>query len=179
MIAARCAILLLMLGLASEPLLADGGVVQASGVSGPWRLTLFSSPTPLRAGPVDLSLLIQDTATDEAVLGATVNLMLRHTETEPILVEATRASATNRLLHAALLDLPHPGTWTVDVIASSDGVEARLQANIEAGPPLPRIQSLWTWLAIPAIVLIVFAVNQWLVRTRHASPSQEAGPERS
>ena len=176
MIAFRCAILAFLLGLLSEPLLADGGVVRASAVSGPWRVTLFSSPTPLRAGPIDLSILLQDTATDQPMLGATVNLMLRHPESEPILVEATRAAATNRLLYAALLDLPQPGAWTVDVLAADGDVEARLEAVIEAGPPIPRLLSLWTWLAIPGIVLIVFTVNQWLARTRHASPACEPGP---
>lgn len=176
MITSRYAILVLLLGLLSEPLLADGGIVRASTVSGSWRLTLFSSPTPLRAGPVDLSVLIQDAATDQPVLDATVNLMLRHPDNEPILVKATPASATNRLLYAALLELPLAGTWTIDVLAVKGDLESRLQAGLEAGPPLPRLLSLWTWLAIPGIVLIVFVLNQWLIRTRHDSPDPKPCP---
>ena len=179
MITCRHAILVLVLGLLSESLLADGGVIRASGTSGPWRLTVFSSPTPLRAGPVDLSILLQDSTTEEPILDATVNLMLRHPDSEPMLVEATRESATNRLLYAALLDLPHEGTWTIDVLAMAGEVEGRLHAVIEAGPPLPRLLSLWTWLVIPAIVFVLFILNQWLTRTRHPIPNLDPDPRPS
>ena len=91
-------------------------------------------------------------------------------------VEATPASATNRLLYAALLELPLAGTWTIDVLAVKGDLESRLQAGLEAGPPLPRLLSLWTWLAIPGIVLIVFVLNQWLIRTRHDSPDPKPCP---
>ena len=106
-------ILLITLLLVAIPLgvMADSGIVRASAIDGPWRLTVFSEPTPLRAGPVDLSVLVQQAQNDTPVLDATVSLMLEHPETEvsSILVEATREAASNRLLYSAKFELPTPG----------------------------------------------------------------------
>ena len=41
-------------------LLADGGRVCWSGISSSYRLTVFAEPVPLRQGPIDLSLFVQD-----------------------------------------------------------------------------------------------------------------------
>ena len=54
---------------------ADGGLARLVVDSGEFRLTVFSSPTPLRAGPVDLSVMVQDRETlsgshpDHAIAG--------------------------------------------------------------------------------------------------------------
>lgn len=156
---------------------ADSGIVRASRIAGPWKLTLFSAPTPFRSGPVDLSILVQDPETDEAILDATVNLMLQHEspEVDTILVTATRANATNRLLYAALFDLPEPGSWQVDLYVERGDQSAKLQATLVADPPLPPILGFWTWLSIPAIVIILFICNQWLSRTRGVADNQPTG----
>ncbi len=45
---------------ANSAVFGDGGAVRFSGQQGDWRITVFTSPTPLRAGPVDVSVLVQD-----------------------------------------------------------------------------------------------------------------------
>lgn len=144
----------------------DGGMVRASETHGQWTITIFSSPTPFRVGPVDLSLLVQDAHTDETILDATVNLMLRHATADSMLLAATHDAATNHLLSAAMFDLPEPGPWTVDAIVTRGTVTERMQIGIEAGPPLPKLISLWPWLLFPVIVILLFIVHQWLVRSR-------------
>ena len=130
----------LLLCLISTPARADSGVVRASAVDGPWRLTVFSEPTPLRAGFVDLSVLVQRTESDQPVLDATVSLMLEHprADVSSILVEATRETASNRLLYSAEFELPEPGLWNVDAAAMRGDLVSRLAFQMTAGEPLPR-----------------------------------------
>lgn len=146
--------------------MGDGGVVRTSQQQGPWVITVFSSPTPFRVGPVDLSVLVQDAETRDTVFDVNVNLMLRHAAADAILVEATREAATNQLLRAALFDLPAAGTWSVDVSIASPQHAERLQFTLDADQPLPRLLELWIWLSIPVLALACFALHQWLVRSR-------------
>ena len=44
---------------------ADGGTVRLSEEQGRYRITVFTAPAPLRAGPVDVSVLVQEAATGE------------------------------------------------------------------------------------------------------------------
>ena len=166
-------IMLLMLPAATH---GDGGIVQVSELDGPWRITLFSSPTPLRAGPIDLSIMVQRPETDESVLDATVHLMLQPMDGQgdSILVEATRRDATNKLLYAALLDLPASGRWQVDVAVRVGDDAARIQATLVADDPVPPMLSLWGWLAIPIVFIILFVCNQWLVRTRRRTSTNSS-----
>ncbi|MEI9975838.1 MAG: hypothetical protein WDO73_29525 [Ignavibacteriota bacterium] len=51
---------LALLILIQSTALADGGTVQFRSEAGPYVITLFTTPTPLTAGPIDISLLLQD-----------------------------------------------------------------------------------------------------------------------
>src|SRR5262249_156491 len=53
---------------------ADGGTVRLSQRAGGYQVTVFTEPTPLRAGPVDVSVLVQDAATGQALPGAQVTV---------------------------------------------------------------------------------------------------------
>ena len=58
----------------SSFLLADGGTVRLSERQGNYRITVFTSPTPLRAGPIDLSVFVQDVTTGEPLSGVQVTI---------------------------------------------------------------------------------------------------------
>jgi hypothetical protein len=55
----------LLLAAGTSAARADGGALRASRQCGDYRVSVFTSPTPLRAGPVDVSVLVQDAATGE------------------------------------------------------------------------------------------------------------------
>jgi predicted anti-sigma-YlaC factor YlaD len=56
---------------------ADGGAVQFRQEAGGFAITVFTSPAPLSAGAVDISLLLQNRNGLEPVLDASVSLLLR------------------------------------------------------------------------------------------------------
>src|SRR5262245_4227648 len=75
---------------------ADGGAVRLRERVGAYQLTVFTSPTPLRAGPVDVSVLVQDAATEEYVPDARVIVRLTAGGTGEVLeYPATTETATN------------------------------------------------------------------------------------
>lgn len=144
----------------------DSGVVRVSRIDGPWRLTVFSEPTPLRAGLVDLSVLVQRPEDDEPVLDATVSLMLEPADglASSMLVEATREAATNRLLYSAKFELPEPGAWNIEVAAMHGKAISRVSFQVDAAEAIPPILDMWIWFAIPGAAILLVVLNQWLQR---------------
>jgi hypothetical protein len=143
----------------------DGGTVRLLERVGPYEIAVFTAPTPFRAGPVDLSVLVQDAATGEPVpsVRVTVTLAPRGRPGEAIRHPATTEAATNKLLHAALFVLPEPGWWEVLVQFEGPRGMAEVHFTVEAAEPAPRWPSLWPWLAWPAAAITLFGIHQFLV----------------
>lgn len=145
---------------------ADGGLVRASGTQNGLTVTLFTTPTPLRVGQADVSVLVQDAATREAVLDAQVKVRVapQHEDAMPAVATLDRAAATNKLLQAATVVLPIPGEYRIVVEARRGLARALLAAEVTVEPPLPRLLALWPLLALPPAVVGIFLVQQWLRR---------------
>src|SRR3954466_8251867 len=75
---------------------ADGGAVRLRQRAGGYQIAVFTSPTPFRAGPVDVSVLVQDAATGECVPEAQVTVCLKAPAAGRALeCPATTEAATN------------------------------------------------------------------------------------
>ena len=165
---------------------ADGGQIRLSEQHGNHQITVFTSPTPLRAGPIDLSVLLQDTTTNQTISDAsvTIELISANKSLPPIHAAATTAAATNKLLQAALVDLPAPGPWQVRVecIPATNQKPIVTAFTIEAAPPLPRWLSVWPWFTWPFAAVLIFAVHRTLVARRQSrrflggTPTQNLTP---
>src|SRR5947207_14784509 len=99
---------LLSLGPCCEVALADGGRVVLMERQGAYRISVFMSPDPLRAGPIDISVLLQGAETGIPISNAQVNVSLTPSGRHGITIHAvaTNEAATNKLLSAALVELP-------------------------------------------------------------------------
>jgi hypothetical protein len=151
--------------------LADGGTLRLSEQRGPYHIGLFTSPAPLRAGPVDVSVLVQDAATGQALSDAVVEITLTPPEGNGTLqASARRGAATNNLFYAAELDLPAPGTWRIEVeISAPQGVE-RCACAVQVDEPAPRWQTLWPWIAWPALPIALFGLREFFAWKRLTRP---------
>jgi hypothetical protein len=133
---------------------------------GGYLITVFTSPAPFRAGPVDISVLVQDALTGELVPETRVTVRM----TKPGLLAseypATREAATNKLLHAAQFELPEPGRWHLEVQVEGVHGRAVIGGELEAAPPLPRWRELWPWIGWPALAIALFGIHQVLARRR-------------
>jgi hypothetical protein len=168
------AIALLLTGLGHVEALADGGQIRSMESHGELQLTVFTSPTPLRAGPIDVSVLLQNAHTGQTIPDADVTVELTRPSKShpPIRTHATTDDATNKLLRAALIDLPAPGQWSIRVECTTPQIPAPIVANldVDAAPPLPPWLTVWPWFTWPAAVVALFAVHRTLVARRNNSP---------
>ena len=158
---------LLLLG--SRMAFADGGAVLLAKQAGPYLLTLFGSPSPLRAGRADLSVLVQKAEDKSNVLDAKVALHLTKTEEGRIVeftVPATHDTATNKLLYAASLNVPSAGEWRIRADVRANGSEAWIESAIRVLEPEPPVLTYWPYFLVVPAVVFLFSVNQWLKRRR-------------
>jgi hypothetical protein len=153
----------------SSFLRADGGTIRLSDQQGSYRITVFTAPTPLRAGPVDLSVLIQEAATGELASEVLVTIKAERRGSPGVTLHhpATKEAATNKLYYAANFDLPEPGWYSLEV--SIDGAlgEALVRFELEAAQAVPPWLTMWPWVGWPVLMIGLFAVHQLLVRRRN------------
>jgi hypothetical protein len=143
---------------------ADGGFVELHQVAGQFVVTVFTAPGPLRARPVDISVLLQDRANGQPVLDAEVFVRLQREGGMTLVERATREVAQNKLLYSALLTLPEAGRWELEVTIKQGNEAASVRKQVTAAAPTPFLLSYWRSLSLPPIVIAVFALNQWLRR---------------
>lgn len=160
------AFLVLALVLAATASHGDGGTVRTRASAGPFTVTVFTAPQPPTVGPLDVSVLVQD-AGGAPVLDANVALRLTSPDGTTIVArEATRDTATNKLLYAALADVRSAGTWTVDVDVRRGPDDEVVTTTVPVEPAPPPLRALWPYLAFPPAGLLVFALHQTLAMRR-------------
>jgi len=150
---------------------ADGGTLQVRRAAGPFVISLFTASSALTAGNIDLSVLVQDVRSGDAILDGAVTIQLipingngSGTGGEPITVIATHGLATNKLLYAALLNFPAPGNWRARVIVR----RASESASIECLLPVAAAMSsggvdVLIHLLIVFGLISLFILHQWLL----------------
>jgi hypothetical protein len=153
---------------------ADGGIVRLCEVRDGRRITIFTSPTPLRAGPMDVSVLVQDVASGKPVLDLPI-VVSAYPIPDPqrsISAHATTEAAINKLLHAAQLKLPESGAWRIEVIVEGAQKEPALSFDVVVAQPPPPWLDMSLWIGWPLLAIGLFAFHQWLVSWRQALSGQ-------
>jgi hypothetical protein len=154
-------LLMLLYGLASL-LAADGGTLQVRQTSGPFVLSVFTSPAVLRAGNVDFSVLVQQAAGLGPVLDAEVEVRAENGDGIIVSRAATHDNAQNKLLYAVSLNLSRRGEWTYNVLVHVRDQAAQVSGKLVAASSEPRFLAHWPqWVFVPALVLL-FIFHQWL-----------------
>ena len=158
-------------------LYADGGAVRCSERRGDYRITVFTSPTPLRAGPVDISVFVQDVATRRASAGSAdpgasdaARSWRRNALSSAPQRRRRRTSSTRR--PSSTCPNRAGGTWR----SSIEGLREPIKVSfaMEADKPPPQVWEMTPWIAWPALVMVLFGVHQWLVRRKLRRPSAQA-----
>ncbi|HEV8039349.1 MAG TPA: hypothetical protein VGP62_10845 [Bryobacteraceae bacterium] len=145
---------------------ADGGAVQLREEAGPFVITVFTAPAPLSAGPVDISLLLQNRNGLEPVLDASVSLILRDPSGAEIPARLTREQAQNKLLYAAPVTLAKSGKWQLDITILKNGERTSAKGTIDVAPAPEMTASYWSYIAFPPFTIMAFVVRERLIRRR-------------
>ncbi|MFL6350947.1 MAG: hypothetical protein ACJ74Z_03735 [Bryobacteraceae bacterium] len=154
---------------------ADGGTVQFQKQAGPFIVSVFSAPVPLRVGPADLTVMVQKAADRRNVLNCDVMLVLSKPGEHDVRIAATRARATNKLLYAAPVALPSAGTWHLTIYVSDKRDTARVNGDLAVLPGLPPLIADWPYFALLPMAVALFGLNQWL-KTKRKSSNPRARP---
>jgi hypothetical protein len=154
----------------AAPVSADGGTVRLSELRGSYRITVFTAPTPLRAGNVDVSVLVQNADSGELADGVQVSIRAQALQGPQRAIEAaaSHAKATNRLYQAAQLDLSEPGRWRIDVVIEGPRESVTTGFDVEAETRSSAWSTVVPWIAWPLGVVALFIAHQVLVRRRLA-----------
>jgi len=157
-------VLLLLPSLAA----ADGGTIRLSEQQGGYRITVFTAPTVLRAGPVDISVLVQDAATEEAASGVQVTVKVMRQGSPDVVFQhpATTEAATNKLYYAAVFDLPEAGWYSVEVSIHGVLEKAQVRFEMEVAEPVPPWLTMAPLVGWPVVAVLLFGIHQVLVRRR-------------
>lgn len=159
--------LLLLLSVRLLP--ADGGTVQLQKTVGPFFVTVFSEPVPLRVGRADLSVLCQRLPDKTPVLDATVLFHLRKPGAGDIVtytIPARHSDAKNKLLYAASLDFTSSGPWQFAVDIEQNHALVSTYGTLKVLNKEPPLATYWPYFVMLPLIVILFSVNRWL-RRRH------------
>ena len=149
---------------------ADGGTMLLHQDAGVFTVTLFAAPQPLRTGPADLSVMVQDRASGEVLLDPIVNITVGPQQA----VRLTRGLASNRLLQAATVDFAKPGTWRLTVLVRRGKDAAQVSTECTVEPDRSRAALVWIDVLLAVGITLLFIAHQAL-KLRPSPPNHSAG----
>ena len=164
------------------------GIVVSREARGPFVITVFTSSEVVRGQAADVSVLVQRRDSNEALLDAIVSFVLTpprgsiSQQADPIcgqpasitlgttsgsrdgqsMIAARREQSSNKLLYAAPVNLPLVGAWELEALVRHGADSAKLTCEIPVGLPARRLAGLAPYLALPLLLVALFAINQWL-----------------
>jgi hypothetical protein len=158
---------------------ADGGTIQSQGDSGPFHITVFTAPAILNAGPVDITVLVQDRSSLKPLLDADVHFdFLAHSGGGPqqnawsppacvgaptpklIAIPARLNHGENKLLHGAVVQIPHSGAWDLQVNVQKGTEHATISTSFNVNPPASPPLAYWHLFIIPPVGIAGFILHQ-------------------
>ncbi|MFQ5576214.1 MAG: FixH family protein [Anaerolineae bacterium] len=133
---------------AAQPVWAHGGGAPqlVNAPAGPYRVSVWTQPDPLRAGEVHFTVAVTDPAAGAPILdaGVTVTLTPLSGSGAAISSPATHREAVNKIFYETDFELPAAGRW--QVVVAVDGPRGRGQTDFEVDA-LPAAANRWRWWA--------------------------------
>lgn len=148
---------------------ADGGSVLWQRTIGSITVTAFTTQSPLRPGPADISFLVENNEQSRPILDAQV-LVTFQTETGvTVRTEATHAQARNKLLYCTLIDLPQSGHWKMTLLVVHAAERMEFVSDLAVSQPQSPLIAHWKLVAFPPAIAILFIFQQGFVWKRNAT----------
>lgn len=148
--------------------------------SGPYLLSIWSDPSPLRVNETHITVAVMDPETRTPIVagvGATVQLQ---SLSDPAVIRTVVASpdnTANKLLYAATFDdLPEPGLWQIVVsVTGPNGPGEDVVFEIDVLPPSP-FNGLRPAIIGLAGLLLGWVVWSWWKRQPRQRPLKRREP---
>jgi len=167
---------------------ADGGVVIGQIDRDGLRVTVFAAPVPIRAGPLDVTLLVQEIPSNQPVPDAVVICSVQKVgppSPSPVRlpawcsaivpgarIPATSAHSRNKLLFGAYLPITEPGRWELTVHLARGPVSFSAALPLDVSAPQPPLSTWWPLIAlVPAAILLYVWRASLLHSKSHGNPA--------
>jgi len=158
---------------------ADGGVILSRQTINNLDVTVFASPAPLRAGPVDVSVLVQEAGKTDPLLDATVEVVWNANPDAPAewmppccsmavgeRMSAVRGHSQNKTLYSAIVPIKSTGPSQLAIRVQRGDQSSALFCEVNVQPPRPPILAYWPFLAFPPVLIVGFTLHQRLSRRK-------------
>ena len=153
-----------------------GTPVQINVPSGPYLLSIWTDPDPLRVDETHVTVAVMEPETQAPIVtGVQVQVQLTAVADESLSFTAAASAdnSANRLLYAAIFEnLPTDGRWRGLIsVDGPAGAGQDMPFEVEVLPPAPFN---WLWPGIGGLVMLLLA---WWVRSwrRQASSQPSKG----
>ena len=161
---------------------ADGGITIGQIDRDGLRVTVFAAPVPIRAGPLDVTLLVQEIPSNQPVTDAVISCSVQKvgppslgparlpawcsTIAPGARIPATSAHSRNKLLFGAYLPLTEPGRWelTVHLARGPTSFSAALPLDVSA--PQPPLSTWWPLIALVPAAILFYVWRAFLIRAK-------------
>lgn len=156
-------LLLAVILLATATALGDGGAMLLHQDAGPFTVTLFAAPQPLQTGTGDISVMVQDRASNQTLLYPVVEVSL---DQQPA-VRLQAGLSSNKLMQSASVQFTQAGRHQLSVVVrrGQDVAQLSTSCSVEAG--YSRATLVWFYLLLPAVAIVLFVLQQTL-KMRHS-----------
>jgi hypothetical protein len=151
----------LALGIWAAAAYGDGGTMLLHRDAGPFTITLFATPQPLRVGTADLSVMVQDRSSQEVLLDPAIDLTVAEGASQDT-VRLARGQASNRLLQAATVHFSKAGKWRLMLVVRRGKDTASLSTECAVEPGRSRAMLVWFYVLLPVGIVLLFVLHQWL-----------------
>jgi hypothetical protein len=172
-----------LLVLVAKTAFADGGAIRLQTDTGAFHVTVFTQPPILAAGPVDITVLIQNRKDLAPIMDAAVTFDLIPLEpngekswmppccsvsASPALsgIPARLNHGENRLLYGAVVQIPHSGNWKLKIDLRRASEASAVETVMNVAPPLPPPLAYWHLFALPGVCAGAFAIHRIALRAR-------------
>jgi hypothetical protein len=182
--------ILLIFGLAffvARSVWADGGTIRFQGDAGLFHVTVFTLPPILTAGPLDVTVLVQDRSKLNPLLDANITFDLTAESGAPSQtaawlppacamnptasltgIPATLNHGENRLLYGAFVQVPYSGTWKLKINIHRGTERESVDTLLRVNPPTPPVLGYWQLFILPPLGVLGFIVNRSAKRRQRA-----------
>jgi hypothetical protein len=150
----------------------DGGTLRAWKQQGDLEIAVFTDPSPVVAGPVDISILLLDRNSGEpdGKARVTVEVLPGGRPDRAVRRVATEQAATNKLFRATSFELSESGRCGVDVLIEGPVDRLKIHFNLIVGMPWSARSGIWPWVLWPLPTIGLYGMHQRLVYWRRKIP---------
>ena len=171
----------------AHPAFADGGRLRFRQPAGPFVVSLFTTPNPLRVGRADFSVAVERSGAQDAgadlIPDAQVDLTLTPVSArgKPLILHASHSAATSKWLQAANFSLPARGVWRVTVVVRRGNQVGQCSGEVQvnsagaAGAAGPEGLT-WDVMPVPLLALL-FVLHQYRKRKYNRARLPRHPPE--